>query len=102
MPTKTIHRKTPVAASLPTQKAINIALFDVLADSAYIRESQLVTSSDKPDLPVPLPFSAQTLWRKVKARDFPQPIKLSERVTAWRVGDVRAWLAQRTAESARA
>ena len=33
------------------------------------------------------------LWRKVKAGHFPKPVKLSERVTAWRVEDVRAWLA---------
>ncbi len=32
----------------------------------------------------PLPFSAPTLWRKVKAGTFPKPIKLSDRVTAWK------------------
>jgi predicted DNA-binding transcriptional regulator AlpA len=32
------------------------------------------------------------LWRKVKAKTFPAPVKLSERVTAWRVGEVRAWM----------
>lgn len=39
-----------------------------------------------------IPFSGPTLWRKVKTGEFPKPIKLSERVTAWRVEDVRAWL----------
>ncbi|WP_240791975.1 helix-turn-helix transcriptional regulator [Rhodoferax bucti] len=33
-----------------------------------------------------------TLWRKVKSESFPTPVKLSVRVTAWRCGDVRAWL----------
>jgi predicted DNA-binding transcriptional regulator AlpA len=28
----------------------------------------------------------------VKAGTFPKPTKLSERVTAWNVGAVRAWL----------
>ena len=38
-----------------------------------------------------VPFSPATLWRKVKAGTFPAPVKLSERVTAWRWEDVRAW-----------
>lgn len=69
--------------------------FDSLADSAYIREAQLVQSPKRPGVPAPLPFSAPTLWRKVRAGTFPKPMKLSERVTAWRVGDVRAWLRAR-------
>ena len=40
-----------------------------------------------------LPFSNSTLWRKVGAREFPAPVKLSAGVTAWRVEDVRAWMA---------
>lgn len=39
-----------------------------------------------------LPVSASTLWRYVKAGKFPKPVKLSERVTAWRSEDVRAWI----------
>ena len=39
-----------------------------------------------------LPFSDSTLWRKVVAHEFPAPVKLSDRVTAWRVEDVRAWM----------
>ncbi len=66
--------------------------FDKLPDSAYIRESQLVQSPKRPNVPVPLPFSAPTLWRKVAAGTFPKPIKLSERVTCWKVSEVRAWM----------
>ncbi|WP_335622424.1 helix-turn-helix transcriptional regulator [Acidovorax carolinensis] len=43
-----------------------------------------------------MPFSAPTLWRKVKNRTFPAPVRLSERVTAWKVGDVRSWIAAQT------
>ena len=31
-----------------------------------------------------VPFSSATLWRKVKTGAFPSPVKLSERVTAFR------------------
>ena len=39
-----------------------------------------------------VPFSDSTLWRRVRAGTFPAPVKLSERVTAWRAEDIRAWL----------
>lgn len=59
--------------------------------NGYVRQSQLI--------PTIVPFSAATLWRKVKTGGFPQPVKLSERVTAWRVEDVRAWMHSRTESS---
>ena len=31
-----------------------------------------------------IPFSRTTIWRKVKAGQFPRPVKLSDSVTAWR------------------
>ena len=39
-----------------------------------------------------IPFSKATVWRKVKAKEFPKPVKLSAQVTAWKVEDVRAWI----------
>ena len=98
------HPKTAIAAAIRTSKArtpasshaapptITPSVFDDLADSALLRESQLVQSPKRPHGTAPLPFSAATLWRKVQAGTFPKPVRLSERVTAWRVGDVRAWL----------
>jgi len=46
----------------------------------------------RPLAPVLLPFSAATLWRRVRDGSFPAPLRLGKRITAWRVGDVRAWL----------
>ncbi|RFO95541.1 transcriptional regulator [Rhodoferax lacus] len=76
---------------------IPASVFDALPDSAYVRESQLVQSPKRPQSTAPLPFSAPTLWRKVKAGNFPKPVKLSEGVTAWKVGSVRAWMAAQAA-----
>lgn len=56
-----------------------------LPETGYVRQSQLI--------PNIVPFSAATLWRKVAAGTFPGPVKLSSRITAWRVEDVRAYLA---------
>lgn len=84
---------TPIASSIPAVKAIiHQSVFDALPDSAFVRESHLVRSPKRPEHPAPLPFSAPTLWRKVAAGTFPKPIKLSERVTCWKVSEVRAWM----------
>ncbi len=62
------------------------ANFD-LPSTGYVRQAQLI--------PHIIPISSATLWRKVKAGQFPAPVKLSERVTAWEVGAVRRWMAER-------
>lgn len=38
-----------------------------------------------------VPFSAATLWRLVNAGKFPQPVKVTDQITAWRSSDVQAW-----------
>lgn len=35
-----------------------------------------------------LPIGASTWWAGVKAGRYPQPVKLGQRVTAWRLEDV--------------
>ena len=66
---------------------IDIAL---LPDSAFLREADLIRS--KRGAYSILPFSGTSLWRMVGEGRFPKPVKLSERVTAWRVSDIRTWL----------
>jgi prophage regulatory protein len=55
-----------------------------LPEIGYVRQSQLI--------PEIFPFSAATLWRKVRAGTFPRPVKLAPRITAWKVEDIRAFL----------
>lgn len=82
------------AIRCPPLKALpNQSVFDQLPDSAWLRESQLVRSPKRPNSTAPLPFSAPTLWRMVRAGKFPAPAKLSARVTAWQCASVRQWLA---------
>ncbi|MBP6008319.1 MAG: AlpA family phage regulatory protein [Rhodoferax sp.] len=76
----------PAATSGPAQ-----AVFDRLPGSAYVRESQLVRSTKRTDSETaPLPYSAPTLRRNVQKGTFPKPVKLSQRVSAWIVREVRA------------
>lgn len=85
---------SPIATAAAT---ITPSVFDHLPDSALLRETDLVRSPKRPNATAPLPFSAATLWRLTKAGAFPKPIKLAQRVTAWKVGDVRSWMAAQAA-----
>jgi len=58
--------------------------FDIAPDSAYVRE---------PVVAAILSCSHATLWRWVKDGRIPSPRKLSPRVTAWNVGELRQYLA---------
>lgn len=62
---------------------MNQIQFDALPDSALLRERQLLCI---------LPYSAPTLWRRVKSGDFPQPVRLPGCITCWRWSEVRQWL----------
>lgn len=66
------HLSAPGASALPL--------------TGYVRQ--------KPLLDV-LPISGASLWRWVNAGTFPKPLKLSERVTAWDVAEVREWMRER-------
>ncbi len=59
---------------------------NLLPEHGYIRQAELLRL---------LPFSPSTLWRLVAANKFVQPVRLSERVTAWPVKDVRDWIESR-------
>ena len=86
---------TPKATAQHTTAAI--PSFDELPDSALVRQSQLVRDHKHPTRPTPLPFSAATLWRKVRDQSFPAPVRLGAAITAWKVGDIRQWLAAQAA-----
>ena len=58
---------------------------EVLPVEGYLRQAALLKHY--------VPFSAATLWRNVRAGTFPAPVKLSQRVTAWRIADIRRWMA---------
>ena len=42
--------------------------------------------------------SRTSIYKGIAAGTFPRPVKLGPKSTAWRCGDLRAWLAARIAE----
>jgi predicted DNA-binding transcriptional regulator AlpA len=66
----------------------------VLPETGYLRLPQIVgkpASDDAPAIPAIIPVSKSTWWAGVRSGRYPQPVRtLGERITAWRVEDIRA------------
>jgi predicted DNA-binding transcriptional regulator AlpA len=58
-----------------------------LPETGFLRVAQIIGKNG--DAPI-IPVSASTWWLGVKTGRFPKPVKLSPRVTAWKVEDIRA------------
>lgn len=80
MPAKPIALRR---ASTKAKREVTLAA-PQLAATGFIRQAQLI--------PTFVPFSSATLWRLVSRKKFPQPVRLSERITAWKCEDIHAWL----------
>ena len=90
----------------------DLHFFDHLADDAYIREKFILGATPRPahaskptynneprhdSNMAPLVQVSRSTWRRwVKAGSAPKPVNLSDGVVAWRVGDLRCWLAAQT------
>lgn len=73
---------TPIAP--PATRAAPVPTL-ALPETGFLRQPQVLAF---------VPISKSTLWRRIQARTFPAPVKLSERVTVWRAEDIRRWIAQ--------
>ncbi|NMG05134.1 helix-turn-helix transcriptional regulator [Azoarcus taiwanensis] len=63
-----------------------------LPETGFLRLPQIIGDPAK-GLPPLIPVKKSTWWAGVKSGRYPQPVKLSQRVTAWRVEDIRALIA---------
>lgn len=62
---------------------------DTLPSTGFLRQSQLIGTKNRPGL---IPLSPATFWRMIKRGEFPAPVQISKRCTAWRAEDVRTWM----------
>ena len=61
-----------------------------LPETGYLRLNQIIGKPNSTESPSPLlPISKSSWWNGVKEGRFPAPVKLSARITAWRVEDIR-------------
>ena len=78
-----------------TSKKTKVSMIDALAhfndlpDCAYVR---------RPIVEALHSCTKSTIWRMVKNGTLPPPKRLSERMVAWQVGELRASMAARSAK----
>lgn len=65
-----------------------------LPETGYLRLNQIIGNPKAyPPIPPIIPVSKSTWWNGVKSGRYPQPVRtLGERITAWRVEDVRNFI----------
>lgn len=62
-----------------------------LPETGFLRLPQIIGNPKaKPPANPIIPVSKTCWWDGVKSGRFPKPVKLGQRVTAWRVEDIRA------------
>jgi prophage regulatory protein len=66
---------------------------EILLAAGFLRIWQIVGDKKRGILPL-IPISKSAWWDGVKTGRYPAPVKLSPRVTAWKVQDIRALIEQ--------
>ena len=65
-----------------------------LPETGFVRLRQIIGDSNAdPPIPPIIPVRKSTWWDGVKSGRYPKPVKLGPRITAWRVEDIRALIA---------
>jgi hypothetical protein len=68
---------------------------NTLPETGFVRAAQLLGNQKAtPPIPPIIPIKKTTFWKWVADGKLPQPVRLSRRVTVWRVEDIREFLAK--------
>ena len=66
-----------------------------IPETGFLRLSQILGNpKSNPPTPPIIPISKSSWWQGVSSGRYPAPIKLSPKVTVWRVEDIREMIAQ--------
>lgn len=75
-----------------------------LPETGFLRLTQIVgkpATKTKQSIAGVFPVSRSTWWAGVKSGRYPKPVKLGERITAWRVEHIRALIEAAASEKIR-
>jgi len=65
-----------------------------LPETGFLRLRQILGDAGAvPPIPALIPVKRSSWWAGVKTGRYPKPVKLGPRMTAWRVEDIRAFIA---------
>jgi prophage regulatory protein len=59
-----------------------------IPETGFLRLPQII--GNKADIPPLIPVSKSTWWNGIKTGRYPRPVKLGQRITAWRAEGIRA------------
>lgn len=68
-----------------------------IPETGYLRLSQIVgkpATASSPGIPAIIPVSKSTWWAGVRSGRYPKGVCLNQRITGWRVEDIRALIDQ--------
>lgn len=80
------HQETAIRLDPVAPSSATVAI--LLPAQGFVRQPTVLTL---------IPVGRSTLWEMIKRGEFPAPVKLSSRISAWRCEDVRAYIAGRSA-----
>lgn len=67
----------------------------ILPETGYLRLPQIIGNPKaNPPIPALYPVSKSSWWDGCRTGRYPKPVKLGERITAWRVEDIRDLIEQ--------
>lgn len=87
-----VQTPIPKAGAATASTAVDTSRFPIphaaaqsplLPETGFLRQWQVLAF---------VPISKSTLWRRVHVGSFPEPVKLSARITVWRAEDLRRWI----------
>ena len=66
-----------------------------IPETGFLRLSQILgNQKSNPPTPPIIPISKSSWWQGVSSGRYPAPLKLSPKVTVWRVEDIREMIAR--------
>ena len=64
-----------------------------MPEMGYLRLPQIIGDiTARPPIPPIIPVGKSKWWKGVKTGRFPQPVKISPRINAWRVEDIKSFI----------
>ena len=89
-------RSANARPAAPAAEPVGACSTGALPETGYLRLHQIIgrpARNGQPAIPAIIPVSRSTWWAGVKSGRYPRPTHaLGERITAWRVEDIRGLL----------
>lgn len=88
------------APQLPTTANSGASKMHSLPETGFLRLPQIIGDPKaNPPVPAIIPVKKSTWWAGCKSGRFPKPFRFGQRITVWRVEDIRQLIETTSAQS---